>query len=109
MSTPYAPADMHRILRKRAHRAGGGWSAILGSDIPPGRHTSAEMLAILRQKLSAHGDRGVANLFKNWTLAPRNPFEPTRRRLPKREVVSVGSLIAVLLGAIAWFNFLGRS
>ena len=109
MSAPYTTTDMHRILRKRTYRGTRGWGAILGSDISPGRHTTKEMRAILRQKLSGQGDRGVVNLLKNWILEPRNPFEPTRRRLPKREVVSVGSLIAALLGAIAWFNFLRRS
>jgi hypothetical protein len=47
-------------------------------------------------------------MIRNRVLEPRNPFEPSRRRLPKREIVAVGSLAALLLGAVVWFNFLGR-
>ena len=100
--------DMRRILRRRLHRCGGGWTEILGSAIPPGTHTKTEMLELLREKLRARGDLGVGNLVKNMVLEPRNPFEPARRRLPKREVVAVGSLVAMLFGALVWFNFLGR-
>ena len=102
-------SGMHRILRKRLHKRGRGWTEILGSEIPAGPHTKEEMLALLREKLRARGDLGVGNAVKNLVLEPRNPFEPGRRRLPKREVVAVGSLAAILFGALVWFNFLGRS
>ncbi len=99
---------MYRVLRKRLRKSAGGWTAILGSEIPPGSHDKKEMLALLRQKLSSRGDRGIKNLIKGLVLEPRNPFEPARRRAPKREVVSVASLVAILFVAIVWFNFLGR-
>jgi len=104
-STAITAGEMRRILRKRLHRRGSGWTDILGSAIQPGAHTKTEMLELLRE---ARGDLGVENLVKNVVLEPRNPFEPARRRLPKREVVAVGSLAALLLGALVWFNFLGR-
>jgi hypothetical protein len=100
--------DMRRVLRKRLHKSVGGWAAIVGSDIPSGSHDKKEVLALLRQKLSSRGDRGIGNLIKDVVLEPRNPFEQVRRRAPKREVVSVASLVAILFAAIAWFNFLGR-
>jgi hypothetical protein len=100
--------EMHRILRKRLFKHGGGWTGIVGSQIPPGSHTKKEMLRLLREKLRASGDRGVGNLVKNLVLEPRNPFDPARQRLPKREIVTVGSLVAVLFGVVVWFNFLGR-
>ena len=107
-STVMTAGEMRRILRKRLHRRGCGWTEILGSAIPPGAHTKEEMLEPLREKLRARGDLGVGNLVKNLVLELRNPFEPTRRRLPKREVVAVGSLVAMLFGALVWFNFMGR-
>ena len=107
-STAITAGEMRRILRKWPHRRGSGWTDILGSEIPPGVHTKQEMLELLREKLRARGDLGMGNLVKNLVLEPRNPLEPARRRLPKREVVAVGSLAALLLGALVWFNFLGR-
>lgn len=81
---------------------------VVGTEIPPGLHTKEEMLESFRAKLRTQGDRGVLNLIKNLLLEPQNPFEPHKRRLPRREVVAVGVLIAVLFGAVLWFNFLGR-
>ncbi len=105
--TLVTPDEMRRVLRKRLHKRSTTWVEILGSEIPPGSHTKNEMLELLRAKLRARGDRGVANLAKNLVLEPRNPFEPDKRRLPKREVVAVSLLLAVLFGALVWFNFLG--
>lgn len=100
--------EMRQVLRKRLRKQGGRWIEVLGSEIPPGTHTKNEMVERLREKLRGRGDRGFLNLVKNLILEPRNPFEPERRRLPKREVVAVGSLLAILFGALVWFNFLGR-
>jgi hypothetical protein len=61
-----------------------------------------------RTELRKPGDRGVLNLIRNLLLERQNPFEPHRRRPPRREVVAVGTLIAVLFGAVLWFNSLGR-
>ena len=102
------PGEMRQVLRKRLRKQGGKWIEVVGSEMPPGTHTKHEMVELLREKLRARGDHGVGNLVKNLVLEPRNPFEPDRRRLPKREVVTVGSLMAILFGALVWFNFLGR-
>ena len=101
-------SETHRILRKRLHKRGRGWMEILGTEIPPGAHTKSKMLELLREKLRARGDLGVRNMIGNLVLERRNPFEPSRRRLPKREMVAVGSLAALLFAALVWFNFLGR-
>jgi hypothetical protein len=100
--------EMRRVLRKRLHKHSTTWVEILGSEIPPGSHAKNEMLELLREKLRARGNHGVESLVKNLVLEPRNPFEPDQRRLPKREVVAVGSLLAILFGALVWFNFLAR-
>ncbi len=87
--------EMRKVLRRR--RRGSIQTA-------PGPHTTEEMLAAFRRKLDARGERGIVNLFKNLALEPRNPFEPSRSRAPRREVVAVGALVAVLIGAVLWFN-----
>jgi hypothetical protein len=97
---------MLRVLRKRLYKRGNGWAEIVGSGIPLGLHTKNEMLELLRAKLQARGDRGGADLVKNLVLESRNPFEPNRRRPFRREVVAVSALVAILGGALVWFNFL---
>ncbi len=95
--------DMRRLLRER-RRGGEPWRKLLGHDIPPGSCTKREMADAFRSKLRARGDRGLLNLLKNAVLEPRNPFEPDRRRRPKREVVTLALLFAILLGTVCWFN-----
>jgi len=99
---------MRQVLRKRLRKHHSAWAEILGSEIPPGQHTKPEMVGLLREKLQARGNHGVGNVIKNLLLEPRNPFEAGRRRRPKREVVAVGALLAVLIASVVWFNFLGR-
>jgi len=99
---------MRQVLRKRLRKHHSTWAEILGSEIPPGPHTKLEMVGVLREKLQARGNLGVGNVIKNLLLEPRNPFEAGRRRRPKREVVAVGALLAVLIASVVWFNFLGR-
>ena len=105
---PVTANAMREVLRKRLHKRQAAWIEILGSGIPHGSHTKPEMVGLLREKLQAHGNRGVGNLVKNLLLEQRNPFEPGRRRLPKRELVAVGALLAILLASMVWFNFLER-
>jgi hypothetical protein len=100
--------EMRQLLRAQRRGRRRSWLGVLGSDIPPGVHTREEMLAAFRTKLRARGDHGVLNLIRNLLLEPRNPFEPGRRRLPKREIVAVAALVAVLFGAVLWFNVPGR-
>jgi len=107
-ANPVTANAMREVLRKRLHKRQAAWIEILGSGIPHGSHTKPEMVGLLREKLQAHGNRGVGNQIKNLLLEQRNPFEPGRRRLPKREVVAVGALLAILLAALVWFNFLER-
>lgn len=106
--TPATADAMREVLRKRVHKRRTAWIEILGSEIPPGAHTKLEMMGLLREKLQAPGNRGVGNLIKDVLLEQRNPFEPGKRRLPKRELVAVGALLAILLAAMVWFNFLER-
>jgi hypothetical protein len=86
--------EMRKILRGRRR-----------VQTAPGRHTTEEMLAAFRNRLDSRGERGIVNLLKNLVLEPRNPFEPTRPRAPRREVAAVGALVAVLIAAMFWFNF----
>ena len=104
--TLMTPGAMRQVLRARRRGRRGQWIDVVGSDNTPGAHTQADMREAFRAKLRARGDRGILNLLKNLVLEPRNPFEPSRRRLPRREVVAVGALAAGLIGAVVWFNFL---
>ena len=67
------------------------------------RYSPALMLQGLRAKIRRTGEDGISNLLGNAVLEPRNPFEPKRRRSPKREFVAA-VLECTLLLAI-WFYF----
>jgi hypothetical protein len=67
---------------------------------PLARVTREDMLKLLRR----HSDEGVRNLAADIAMLPRNPFEPERRRSPKREVVTIALLLLLLLAAAIWFN-----
>jgi hypothetical protein len=99
---PVTAACTLRILRR--HRGVAEWVALHGSEIPPGAHTPKAMLRHFRAQLDARGERGVLNLLRNFALLPHNPFEPERRRLPRPEIVAIGSLALLLAGAVVWFN-----
>ncbi len=64
------------------------------------RVTREDMLKLLRR----HSDEGVRNLVADIALLPRNPFEPQRRRSPKRAVVTIAMLLLLLVAAVIWFN-----
>ena len=98
-------ADMLRILQRR--RGVAEWVGLHGSEIPPGTLTPKAMLQQFRAQLDARDERGLFNLLRNFALRPRNPFEPAKRRLPKSEIVAIGSLALLLAGAIVWFNWAG--
>jgi hypothetical protein len=68
---------------------------------PLARATREDMLKLLRGR---RGDQGVRNLLADIVLLPRNPFEPERRRSPKRAVVTIVLLLLVLFAAAIWFN-----
>jgi hypothetical protein len=87
--------EMRKVLRQRRRDCHSG---------TPGPHTAEAMLTAFRTKLDARGERGIVNLLKNLVLEPRNPFEPNRRRAPRREVVAASALVAVLIVAVLWFN-----
>jgi hypothetical protein len=49
-------------------------------------------------------DLGLRNRLANLLLEPRNPFEPARRRKPKMEAVVFGTLFALVIAALLFFN-----
>ena len=68
---------------------------------PLARVTREDMLKPLRR---GRGDQGVCKLLADIVLLPRNPFEPDRRKSPKREVVTIVILLLLLLATVIWFN-----
>jgi hypothetical protein len=68
-------------------------------------YSPALMLQGLRAKIRRTGEDGISNLLGNAVLEPRNPFEPKRRRSPKREFVAAVLECALLLAIWFYFNF----
>jgi hypothetical protein len=101
VSTEQMRQCLRERLRGRKFRI---WGAPDAGD-PPGPHSRIEILGNFRAKQKARQDLGIANLLKNWLFEPASPFDPGRRRLPRREGVAVGCLAILFLGAFWWFNF----
>jgi hypothetical protein len=57
-------------------------------------------------------DLGLRNRVFNLLLEPRNPFDPKRRRVPKKDLVVIAFIAAFALAAVIYFNltaFVGAS
>ena len=63
-----------------------------------------EVLTAFEARMQQRLDLGVVNRALNIFLEPQNPFEPARRRKPKREAVIFGTLVAVVAAAFLFFN-----
>jgi len=66
--------------------------------------TPHEIHARLRTNLEAKPDLGVWKGILDLLLEPVNPFEPDKRRLPKKGVAFMGLMALLLLLACAPFN-----
>jgi hypothetical protein len=67
--------------------------------------TAKEMHAILLKHLKGRRDVGLWKGLLDFVLEPPNPFEPKKRREPRKEFVLVAVLAGLPLGAFVYFNF----
>ena len=67
--------------------------------------TTREAHAVLVTYFKARRDLGLWKAFLELVLEPQNPFEPTKRREPRRAFVLAGILIGLPLAAFFYFNF----
>ena len=67
--------------------------------------TAKEMHAILVKHLKGRQDVGLWKGLLDFVLEPPNPFEPEKRREPRKEFVLVAVLVGLLVGAFVYFNF----
>lgn len=66
------------------------------------RITSDETQAWLKDYFRRRPDIGLGKAVVNLALNPRNPFEPEKRRLPRREFLFGAGM---LLSVVAWFFY----
>jgi hypothetical protein len=66
--------------------------------------TAPKVLAEFETSMRRRPDLGVLQRAANVLLEPRNPFEPTRPRKPKMETVVFGTLFALVIAALLFFN-----
>ena len=67
--------------------------------------TAKEMHDILVKYLEGRHDLGFWKGLVDFALEPQNPFEPEKRREPKKEFVLAAVLVGLPLGAFVYFNF----
>ncbi len=66
--------------------------------------TAAKVLAGFETSMRQRPDLGLTNRVANILLESRNPFEPQRPRKPKMETVIFGTLFALSVAAVLFFN-----
>jgi hypothetical protein len=66
--------------------------------------TAADVLAGFENRMKQRADVGLLSRSANLLLESRNPFEPSRRRKPKMETVVFGTLLALVIAALLFFN-----
>lgn len=66
--------------------------------------TAAQVMAGFEASIRRRPDLGLLKRAANILLDPRNPFEPKRRRKPKMETVIFGTLLALVIAALLFFN-----
>jgi hypothetical protein len=66
--------------------------------------TAREAHAVLVRYFQARRDLGLWKAFLDLVLVPQNPFEPTKRREPRRAFVLAAVLIGLPLAALFYFN-----
>ena len=67
--------------------------------------TAKEMHDILVKYLEGRHGLGFWKGLVEFVLEPQNPFEPEKRREPKKEFVLAAVLVGLPLGAFVYFNF----
>ncbi len=63
------------------------------------------MHAILVKYLKGRRGLGLWKGLLDFVLEPPNPFEPEKRREPRKDFVLVAVLVGLPLGAFVYFNF----
>ena len=66
--------------------------------------TTREAHAVLVRYFQARRDLGLWKAFLDLVLDPQNPFEPTKRREPRRAFVLAAVLIGLPMAALFYFN-----
>jgi hypothetical protein len=67
--------------------------------------TTKELYAVLVRYLKGRRDLGLWKAFLGLVLEPSNPFEPEKRREPRKSFVLVAVLVGLPLAAVFYFNF----
>ncbi|HEV3275585.1 MAG TPA: hypothetical protein VG860_02110 [Terriglobia bacterium] len=67
--------------------------------------TTREAHTALVGHVKARRDLGLWKAFLDLVLEPQNPFEPTKRREPRKAFVLAAVLIGLPLAAFVYFNF----
>jgi hypothetical protein len=68
-------------------------------------YTAKQMHDILVKYLDWRRDLGFWKGLVDFVLEPPNPFEPEKRREPKKDFVLTAVLVGLPLGAFVYFNF----
>ena len=66
--------------------------------------TRSEVHKLVRARLQRCPELGLGNLFVYVLLEPPNPFEPDKRRLPRKAFVVVAVSLLALAGVFVCFN-----
>jgi LPS O-antigen subunit length determinant protein (WzzB/FepE family) len=60
---------------------------------------------MLGKYLKGRQDLGLSKGILSLLLEPKNPFEPEKRRGPRKDFVLLAVLVGLPVGAFVYFNF----
>lgn len=67
--------------------------------------TAKEVHGMLAKYLMGRRDLGLSKGILGLLLEPKNPFEPEKRRGPRKDFVLLAVLVGLPVGAFVYFNF----
>ena len=67
--------------------------------------TAKEVHGMLGKYLKGRRDLGLSKGILSLLLEPKNPFEPEKRRGPRKDFVLLAVLVGLPVGAFVYFNF----
>jgi hypothetical protein len=106
METVVTKSEVRKLLKARLRRCPerGPTDGKIGALEMETVVTKAEVRKLLRARLKRCPELGFSNLIVNTVLEPPHPFQPNKRRLPRKGFLLVAASLVAIVGVFVAFN-----